>query len=47
MEIETIIKVIGAIVAISSAGKIIYDITTGKNLGYGKTINLLKNSWKK
>jgi hypothetical protein len=30
MEIETIIKVIGAIVAISSAGKIIYDITTGK-----------------
>ncbi|PSB27119.1 hypothetical protein [Chlorogloea sp. CCALA 695] len=30
MESETIIKIIGAIVGIFGAGKIIYDITTGK-----------------
>lgn len=30
MEFETVIKIIGAIVAIFGAGKIIYDVTTGK-----------------
>lgn len=30
MEVETVIKIISAIVAIFSIGKIIYDITTGK-----------------
>jgi hypothetical protein len=30
MNLEIIIKIVGAIVAISSAGKIAYDITTGK-----------------
>lgn len=30
MDFETIIKIIGAIVAIFGAGKIIYDITTGR-----------------